>query len=331
MRKAFVLTTFMVLCALCLPLLGLGQQREQEKESPKSSVSTPAPTEQAEQGGDASWSLKVSVQGQVQETTMAAYLPGVVAGEMPAAFPAEALKAQAVAARTYILYKQNHQSQSHPDAVVCDDPACCKAYQSPEALRGIWGDNYDSYRKKVSAAVTETDGLYLSYGGDPIQAVFHASSAGKTEASGAIWNQLPYLVSVSSPETPETVENLLSQVAVSPEDFRETVLALEPNVQLGDDPAGWLGETHLTEGERVDSMEIGGVAISGGKLRTAFSLRSTKFTLAYTEGEFVFQVSGYGHGVGMSQYGAKLMAESGSDFAEILSHYYPGTQLEQRG
>lgn len=331
MWKLICITGAVIFLILCLPLVFGGKVTGKEVSSGETtSLAQSLSTEETAAVGqrDIDWHMTVSTGGQLRETSLADYLPGVIAGEMPASFQMEALKAQAVAARTYILYKQAHATAAHPEAVVCDDPGCCKAYLDETALRERWGENYAVYWDRVCIAAAETDGQILTYGGEAIQAVFHASSAGKTEASGAIWGQLPYLVSVSSPEAPESMENLVSTVEVTPDSFRETILHLNGDAQLIGDPGSWAGAVEYTEGERVAFWNIGGVSVDGSSLRTAFGLRSTNFTLEYTGKAFVFTVLGYGHGVGMSQYGADLMAEEGYDYSEILAHYYPGTVLE---
>ena len=263
----------------------------------------------------------------VETVTMSDWLPGVVAGEMPALFEEEALKAQAVAARTYIMYSMGREKPAHPEADVCDDPACCKAHSTDEALREKWGESYEENMARVLEAVRSTDGEYMSYGGEVIQAVFHSSSAGRTEDSAAIWQAEPYLVSVESPETAEDVPNYVTSVTVSPEDFRAAVLAVHPEAEFGEDPAFWLGAAVRDASGRVESVDIGGAQVPGTELRTLFQLRSTAFTLDYTAEGFLFTVTGYGHGVGMSQYGANVMAEDGADYEEILTHYYPGAEL----
>ena len=287
----------------------------------------PAPTPLA--GADAETVLTVKTGDAVTETTMAEYLPGVLAGEMPALFEQEALKAQAVAARTYILYRAAHRPEAHPDADICDDPACCKAWASESDLREKWGEQFDTYYAKMTAAVRDTDGAYLSYGGAPIQAVFHSSSPGRTQASGEIWNDCPYLLSVSSPETAADVPDFVSQVEVSPEEFRTQLLTACPAMEFPDDPADWVeGTTENTSG-RADHTTVCGTDISGTQMRSLFSLRSAAYTLEYTaRGTFLFTVTGYGHGVGMSQYGANVFAKNGWTYDAILAHYYPGTELK---
>ena len=253
------------------------------------------------------------------------YLVGVVAAEMPASFPEEALKAQAVAARTYALYCA--RSDKHGEAAVCTDPGCCQAWQSDAQLRDKWGESYGTNLARIRAAVEATAGQYLSWEGLPAFAAFHASSAGATEDSGAIWSALPYLVSVSSPETAGEVPNYVSTVSCLPLDFRDTLLSARPEADFTGEPESWLGPVERDGSGRTATVELGGALFSGTELRALFRLRSTAFTLEYKEGVFTFTVTGSGHGVGMSQYGAKVLAETGSDYAAILAHYYPGTQL----
>lgn len=245
------------------------------------------------------------------------YLIGAVAGEMPASFDTEALKAQAVAIRTYLM-----ASGRHENADICDDSRCCLAYGDICRMEEMWGGDYEKNLRRITEAVDATAGQYLVYGDEPIQAVFHASSAGKTESSAAIWSSLPYLVSVSTPETEETVANLVSTVSVEAEELA-SVLGLNPTTP----PDTWLEDIRTQESGRVKGLLLCEKAFTGEYIRSVFSLRSTDFTLTFTEGVFLFTVQGHGHGVGMSQYGAKLMAEQGHTYEEILAHYYPGTVL----
>ena len=198
---------------------------------------------------------------------------------------------------------------------------------SEAELRQRWGADYDKYHAMIKAAVDGSAGEYLSYEGQPVLAAFHSSSAGATENSGQIWNPTPYLVSVSSPETEENLPQLTSQVRVAALDLRDAILSACPEADMSGAPHTWLGRRSESAAGRVDSLEIGGISVPGTRLRQLFALRSTDFQLTFDGTDFVFTVSGYGHGVGMSQYGAKLMAEGGSDYKSILTHYYPGTSL----
>ncbi|MBR5094189.1 MAG: stage II sporulation protein D, partial [Oscillospiraceae bacterium] len=270
-------------------------------------------------------SLQVLRDGEVLELDLEDYLFGVVAAEMPASFPSEALKAQAVAARTYALWCA--AQGKHPQAQVCTDPGCCQAWLSEEALRERWGEDYARYAAKIRDAVAATAGQVLRYEGAPVFAAFHSSSPGATEDSGALWEALPYLVSVPSPETEADVPGYSSVLRCSPLDFRDTVLSARPLADLSGPEEDWIGQLRQDESGRVAALVLGGAELSGQELRRLFSLRSTAFSLTYEDGWFVFDVRGYGHGVGMSQYGAKVLAEQGATYREILAHYYPGTEL----
>lgn len=257
--------------------------------------------------------------------TVRHYLVGVVAAEMPVSFEPEALKAQAVAARSYL--QRFLADPKHDNADICAKSDCCQAYLSIAKLREKWGDSFDTYIKKVRSAVAATDGEYLSYGGKAALTAFHSSSAGATEESGAIWSELPYLKSVDSPETADSVPNYVSTLSLADIDFRDTILYLKPEADMTGDASAWIGKTELSSSGRVASVVIGGVSFTGSELRTLFGLRSTDFELSYNDGKFTFTVHGYGHGIGMSQYGANAMAKKGADYREILAHYYPSTFL----
>ncbi len=315
-----------VTALLCLALV-LGISLLLAAPATEAPVETPDVDTYTYEGKDADISFTALSGGELVETTMEEWLPGVVAGEMPASFEPEALKAQAVAARTYIMSLMTGAKAAHPDTAVCDDPSCCKAHLTDEQMRENWGENYDANYAKILDAVRSTDGEYLTYEGEVIEAVFHSSSAGMTEDAAEVWSARAYLVSVDTPETADDVPNYVTSVAVSAADFAGTISAAYPDAQLSGEPAFWLGTVARDASDRVESVQIGGVEVPGTELRTLFALRSTAFTLDYTGDGFLFTVTGYGHGVGMSQYGANVLAQQGESYAEILAHYYPGTEL----
>ena len=315
MKHAFLLSVAAVLIAVLLPMTQFGYAHQ--------ALPAPSPAPMA----DADITFTVQGDGAVTSTSLRDYLPGVLAGEMPALFAEQALMAQAVAARTYILHRIQHPSSNHPEADICDDPACCKAYASESALRENWGDSYDTYYARITNAVQSTDGLFLTYNDEPIEAVFHSSSKGATEASEAIWNARPYLVSVESPETTEDVPNLVTEAVFSSSELKAALTAKFPDLQFSADPSTWLAEPQLTDSGRVDTLTVCGTQLKGTQIRSALGLRSSAFSVTYADDAFTFTVSGYGHGVGMSQYGANVYAKQGWSFEEILAHYYPNTQL----
>lgn len=265
----------------------------------------------------------------VREMTLGEYLVGVVRAEMPASFEEEALKAQAVAARTYTVYKLQSGSSHGETAHICTDSTCCQAYIAEDKARANWGDNADAYEKKVEDAVRDTDGETILYGGVPILAVFHASSAGQTRAAGQVWlNDLPYLQAVASPEDQDNIPNYYSRAEFTAEEFKSSILTVCPEADLSGGMDGWLRDAVTDGAGSVETVSVGGVTLKGSTVRTALGLRSACFTWEIQDGRMVFFVTGHGHGVGMSQYGANEMAKEGADYQEILTHYYTGVTVE---
>lgn len=317
MKKILTASLLLTLLTLISALAAVGD--------PVPRGEAPGESDAPELASDSKRSIRLKDGDEILTLTAEEYLVGVLSAEMPAGFAPEALKAQAVAARSYL--QRCIESGKHSDADICSSPDCCQAYLSEKELKKSWGDNYGRYVGIIKNAVNTTDGEYLSYKGKAALAAFHSSSAGMTEDSGAVWNGLPYLVSVSSPESEDTVPNYVTKVTVTELDFRDTVLYLKPEANMTGEPSKWIGKVTRNDSGRVETAVIGGVDFSGTELRSLFSLRSTAFTIGHSDGKFTFTVTGFGHGVGMSQYGANAMAKSGSDYAEILSHYYPGTEL----
>jgi len=272
--------------------------------------------------------LRVLRDGQVMEMDMASYLIGVVQAEMPASFEEESLKAQAVAARTYTLYKLHTGGNHGEQADICTDFACCQAYLDADTARKNWGDSAEVYAEKIRRAVEETDGQVLLYGGAPILAVFHSSSAGLTRPAGEVWSgDVPYLQAVVSPEQAEGIPNYHSRVEVSVEVFQQTVRERYPEASFSGDAGGWITDCETDDAGNVVRVTVGGVTMRGSELRGLLGLRSACFTWEIQGNKIVFFVTGYGHGVGLSQYGANQMAKDGAGWEEILSHYYTGATI----
>ena len=267
--------------------------------------------------------------GTVKELSMADYLWGVVAAEMPASFEEEALKAQACAARTYTVVQQSSGSARHASgAEICADSTCCQAYVERESAEARWGLQAGEYSDKIEAAVSATDGLGILYQGEPIQALFFSSAAGRTVDAVEVWgNSVDYLKSVESPEG-EEVPNYHTQVVLPAEEVKSRTLTAYPGADLSGDPSGWFGAVNQGEGGAVSSVLLGGITLTGSQVRSLFELRSPSFAVAWDGTNFTFSVTGYGHGVGMSQYGANAMAKAGSTFQDILTWYYTGAQVD---
>lgn len=278
---------------------------------------------------DSAQALRVLIGGEISEMDMGTYLLGVLRAEMPASFEEEALKAQAIAARTYTLYRiEGGGSANHPDADACDDINCCKAYKSAAQAAESWGSMAVYYEEKLARAVRGTDGEVILYDGSPILAVFFSSADGSTQGAGDVWlNDLPYLQRVESPETEALVPNYYSVAEVSAADLRSRVLAAYPGADFRGAPETWISNIVRNESDYVASLSVGGVTMRGNDLRMLLSLRSPSFTVEVRGDTFVFHVTGYGHGVGMSQYGANALAREGYCAEEIVQHYFSNTTV----
>ncbi len=264
------------------------------------------------------WIPVLKENGKIVAMELEEYISRVVLGEMPASFDEEALKAQAVAARTYTL-RMIAEENRHQGAV-CTDYRCCQEYLEPEDYIGVRGNQ--EHVDKVFQAVKQTAGEVVCYDGDLICATYFASAGCVTEDASAVWGQeYPYLVSVPSPEKSKYDGE---QVRLSFEEFQRTL-----GRELRGNPWSWFGPVTYTVGNGVDTIWIGAEPYSGVQLRALFGLRSTVFEISVTESEIVFETVGYGHRVGLSQYGANALAQQGYDYTGILSHYYRGTTLEQ--
>ncbi len=335
LRRVLCVSFLLLLCQFSVPLLFLigkpSAGAVPEVSELPSAQSSPEASFDAAAPKDAAVSVRVLMDdGSVVPMTLSAYLRGVVAAEMPASFDEEALRAQAVVARSYTYYRIAHPRAAHPDADVCTDSSCCSAYVTPEESAARWGESSSLYAEKIAAAVSDTDGEILLYDGAVAETLFHAASSGYTEDAAAVWGTaVPYLVSVPSPEGEADVPNYYAAVSVSFADFRSTLATAGLGSSLGSDPGTWFGEITRSAAGKVLTVDIGGAVLSGGAVRRLFSLRSTDFTVEVTGDAVVFHTVGYGHGVGMSQYGANVLAEEGKSYGEILAWYYTGTTLGQ--
>ena len=304
---------------------------EGQEEAPLPTATLPIDRTVTTPGAGTDGAVLIRVQdadGRISSLTMADYLWRVVAAEMPASFEPEALKAQAVTARTYTLYQMSIGADpAHPDADMCTDPGCCQAYIEPEDAAANWGDQAPAYTAKIAQAVSSTDGQAVLYDGAPIDAVFFSSAAGRTLDAVEVWGgSVPYLASVESPEGDE-VPGYRSTVEVPLDEFRDLFLAQHPEADLSGPAEGWFQDLVPSSSGGVDTVEVGGVAVTGAALRSLLGLRSATFTVAVQGEALVFSVTGYGHGVGMSQYGANAMAREGATYLDILTHYYTGVTV----
>ena len=255
------------------------------------------------------------------------YLIGAVAAEMPITWPDEALKAQAIAAHSYALYCRDH-AQDPAAGWLTADPARRQGYLTDAVLRSYWGTAYEANYARLSALVDSVLTQVLYYENAPAGTSYFAISDGQTEASENVWGTaVPYLIPVDS-STDQNADNYIYTVSFSAAQLQQllTGLGLTPDLSA---PEGWFGEAALTPSGYVASLPVCGQTVTGPALRKALGLRSACFTVQYQNGSFFFTTRGYGHGVGMSQWGARALAEQGQTASQILAHYFPGTQLRQ--
>lgn len=255
------------------------------------------------------------------------YVVGVVSAEMPAWYELEALKSQAVATRTYTLYRmQRGGCQTNPDADVCTNSKCCQAFSSHERMQNTWGSDYVTNYNRVATAVMATAGEVVTYNGKLCDALYHACSGGQTEDSEHVYaNALPYLRGVDSPyEDPMREED----VELGIDALVELITAKYPESGItAENAKDEIKIRAAYNSGRVETLQLGKTQITGKNARNLFGLRSTMFTVAWTEKGIVFHTKGFGHGVGLSQNGANGMAKHGSDYREILLHYYTGVEI----
>lgn len=256
----------------------------------------------------------------VEKINLEDYLVGVVSGEVPVSFEKEAIKAQAVAARTYALKQiENHKNYEYD---VKDDTSS-QVYQTDEELRNKWGNNYDEYVKKIKKCVNETEGEYVSYNNEVIYAFFFSTSNGKTEDNKNVFGKdLPYLKVVDSSFDESETKNFTTVKIVSLDDFYKQ-LDLEKSDELN------ITDIVRTESGRISSIMVNGKAFTGRDFQKRLSLRSNDFTIQKNNENITITTKGFGHGVGMSQYGANALAKRHKTYDEILKYYYQGTNLQK--
>lgn len=267
---------------------------------------------------------------EIEEINLDEYLCGVVSAEMPADYEIEALKAQAVVARTYTLYKIINAKPHGEEADICDSFECCQAWISKEERFDRWDDSTENQNwNKIVTAVNETKGKVVTYEGKIINAFFHANSGGKTEIPVNVWGGTgyPYLQVVEtsgeegytqySSEVQLTIEELVNKFKEKYEDIVVNLENINEEIKI----------LEYTESGRVKTLKVGNKNIAGTEVRTILGLRSTNFDIEINENNVTFKVIGYGHGIGMSQTGADAMAKQGSNYEQIIKHFYVGVEI----
>jgi len=301
-----------ILLGLLIPWILLAG-REPKIESSK--ITTVPSTESTEECSNGMISV-LDLSGDIQTMELEAYVLGVLVGEMPESFSGEALKAQAVVARTFAL-KNKDLGIKHNECAVCMDSSCCQSYYDPLDYCTSGGD-ITAYIK----AVEETAGQVLVYEGELIEATYFSCSGGRTEAAQAVWgSDVPYLQSVESPGE-ERAEHYMDTIIFSASEFQKKM-----GQEFDGVPGQWIGQVSYTAGGGVDTIYIGGIPFSGVEVRKKLGLYSSAFVISAVGDRITITTKGFGHRVGMSQYGADAMARKGNSYVEILAYYYPQTDL----
>ncbi len=298
--------------------ININMEEMEQMENNKNQSNNYSKSENISDENSAENNIKVNINE--ENPYMESYIIGVVAAEMPASFEMEALKAQAVAARTY-AYRQVGNGKINPNNIG-------QAYISVDEMKKRWGDNFDENYKKVCNAVNSTKNEIMVYNGEPILAAFHSTSGGVTESAENVWSEkLSYLRSTDSHED-ENAPDFLSSVSFPYSDFKN--IFSKKGCVFSDNSDGLKNDVSIekrTEAGYVASIKIGKKLFKGTDVRKILSLKSANFSISFNDGKIIFTTKGYGHGAGMSQYGANFMAKNKKNYKEILFHYYYGVEF----
>ena len=341
MKRYLQAAAALLLCMLSIPLVPLLGSPQDLQENPedhsKAEISSAqdADKEQQENSEKIPQEETIKVyfhkEDKVKELPMKEYIKSVVCAEMPASFEEEAIKAQAVIAHTYTMHIINAKAENPDESLkggqISTDPGVHQSYLSPEEIKEKYGKHYAEYWNKISNCTNEVFDEILTYENEPIIAAFHSVSSGRTESAQNVWGrEVPYLVSVSSEGDPLS-PHYKDEKKLSKKEVTEILQKLYPDLDYQQKEEEWFQIQSNTPSGYVDKITVLGQELTGVQVRSIFDLKSADFSVAYQDGNFLFTTKGYGHGVGLSQYGADYLASQGKNYQEILSHYYPGTTL----
>ena len=323
--------TFVFICFVLPAMLTKTKEDKQEIETTTEEVAQP--TEQKEETPEYEYTKYATIKllhkntGEVEEVPQDDYLLNVVSAEMPADFEPEALKAQAIVARTYTIYKA--QNKKHEKADICDDSTCCQAWISKEERLAKWEESKrETNWQKIVDCVNQTKGKIIVYGNQPINAFFHSNSGGTTEIPVNVWGggDYPYLQAVQTAGE-EGYSQYNSEVVLTKNELIEKLKTKYEDIAINFEDNEDLKITEYTESGRVKTVKFGNHNISGVEARSLLGLKSTNFEIIKENDNIKFSVKGYGHGVGMSQTGADAMAKQGSNYEDIIKHFYVGVDI----
>lgn len=321
------------LCIFILALVFIPMVSMINKEKPKTKEQQDfAPIRNYKVSADSTYKIFDIYSKDVIEIPVRDYLIGAVFAQMPADFCEEALKAQAVISHTYII-RQRAKQNMKPDsslngADISNDLNAYLPFYTVEQAKTIYKDKYREYYLKISKCVDEVINKVILYNGEPIVASYHSMSAGMTESAEVAWNvKVPYLVSVESFSDVQCDGFLDVKYMTSDEMYARLTQGLE-EVTLSDDKTSWLKINNVSEAGMVLDISVGGKQFKGSEIRELLTIRSPFYTISYEGDKFKIEAKGYGHGVGLSQYGANDMALKGNTYENILNHYYTSIEIK---
>ncbi len=322
MKKLIFYFAFVIILIFTMPIIFTNQFKTEEVISPKVE-------EKFDYGQYSTIKLLHTSTGVVEEMHLDEYLYGVVASEMPATFELEALKAQAVVARTYTIY-QIRNGKKHENADMCDSSLNCQAWISKEDRFARWEEGkQEEYWNKIVEAVNSTKGKFILYNGEPINALFHSNSGGTTELSINVWGgDFPYFKTVET-SGEENYTSYSSEVVVSKDELISKMLEKYSEFKIDFSSNNQIEILERTNSNRVSKLRIGNIEISGVEARSIFGLKSAKFNVEILNDNIKFSVQGYGHGVGFSQCGSDTLAKNGKNYQEIIKYYYKDIEISE--
>ena len=328
----FVIIIFIVPSLLAKPAKTVGADVNEENNNENNNIQEQGNTnEEASNNQNNKYSiikLLHTKTNEVQEIELEEYIKNVVSGEMPADFELEALKAQAIVARTYTLYKIN--DKKHDNADICDDSKCCQAWISKEDRLSKWEEQERESRwKKIEQCVDETKGKIVTYNNQPINAFFHSNSGGTTEIPKEVWggDSFPYLQVVQTAGE-EGYTQYSSEVSFTNNELLVKLREKYSDIQIDFNSNDDIKILEYTESGRVRTIKFGNHNLSGVETRSILGLKSANFEVIKIDGKISFKVKGYGHGVGMSQTGADSLAKEGKNAEEIIKHFYKDVEIK---
>lgn len=331
MKKIFLYLIFFILIIFIAPALLTHRTEETSADEFQTKVQENQVVENTvEEKGESGPKIKLlhKESNTVEEVNLEDYLCNVVSAEMPADFEEEALKAQAIVARTYTIYKINNKK--HDEADICDDSSCCQAWISKEDRLAKWEeDKRESNWNKIVKCVQNTSGKIITYNNEPINAFFHSNSGGTTEVPKEVWggDDYPYLQIVQTAGE-EGYTQYSSEVTYTNDELINKLKEKYNDIKIDFSKQDSIKILEYTDSGRVKTIRFGNYELSGVETRAILGLKSTNFEFTQSNGKIQFKVKGYGHGVGMSQTGADSMAKAGKTAEEIIKHFYTDVEIK---